>query len=444
MTTAEENGCHDDDHFGVAVVGGGIVGLALVTGLLHRGVRVKLYEKTSAFRPIGAGIGFTPNTQQALQLLNPGAFAAQQKVTTANGDPKNPNDWLLYLDGYSSDVEELIFKLHAGYRGFEGCVRADFLDEMLKLIPPEIIQFNKSIVDIVDPGDGAKVQMHFKDGSTAQADVVVGCDGIKSRVRKLILGESHPAAEPSYNHQYALRDVVPMDQAIEILGDFKARNRHMHLGPGGHVVTVPIAHGKMINVVALIEDPSDWPDPTQLTRKGGGQKAIEAYKDFGAPVRNLIKAMIERNPTPDLWGIFDSVDNPTPTFAKGRVCIAGDAAHATSPHHGAGAGMGIEDDLVLATLLANVALFSKLKRAAAVRAALNAYSHVRKERSQWVAESSRVIGQVLEWRYPETMRDWEKCQAELTWRSHRIWHWDQQAMLQEAQSAFQKLLGSVE
>jgi salicylate hydroxylase len=254
------------------------------------------------------------------------------------------------------------------------------------------------------------------------------------------LGENHPAAEPSYSHEYALRDVVPMDKAIEVLGDFKARNRHMHLGPGAHVVTVPIAHGKMINVVALIEDQSDWPDPTQLTMKGDGQEALEAYKDFGAPVRNLIKAMIERSPKPDKWGIFDSVDNPTPTFVKGRICIAGDAAHASSPHHGAGAGMGIEDDLVLSTLLANVASSTTSNRAAAVRAALNAYSHVRKERSQWVAESSRVIGQVLEWRYPETMRDWEKCQAELTWRSHRIWHWDQQAMLREAQAEFEKLL----
>jgi salicylate hydroxylase len=170
MNGTEKNGDHHNEPFEVAVIGGGIVGLALVTGLLHRGVSVKLYEKTSAFRPIGAGIGFTPNTQQALQLLNPGAFEAQQKVTTANGDPKNPNDWLLYLDGYHSDEEELIFKLHAGYRGFEGCVRADFLNEMLKLIPSEVIEFNKSIENIVDLGDDKKIQLHFKDGSTAQAD----------------------------------------------------------------------------------------------------------------------------------------------------------------------------------------------------------------------------------------------------------------------------------
>lgn len=444
----------------IAIVGGGIVGLALVTGLLHRGIRVKLYEKSSAFRPIGAGIGFTPNSLQALELLHPKALEAQQKVATANGDLNDPNDWLRYLDGYhhnsEDDEEVLIFKLYAGYRGFEGCVRADFLNELLKLIPSEVIEFGKCIDQIVDQGDDKKVLLQFKDGSTAEADagtvpfpfvhartdlflLVIGCDGIKSRVRKLILGEDHPAAEPSYNHQYALRGVIPMDKAIEALGEYKARNRHMHLGPGSYVATVPIALGKMINLVAFIQDPDDWPNTTQLTAPADREQVIQAFKHFGRPVRNLIQTVVERAPRLDKWGIFDSVDRPTPTFVKGRICIAGDAAHASSPHHGAGAGMGIEDNLVLATLLAEVAS-STANRAAAIRAAFTAYSNARKERTQWVAESSRVIGELLEWRYPPTLRDWDKCQAELTWRSHRIWHFDQRAMLRNAQADYERLL----
>lgn len=158
----------------VAVVGGGIVGLAVTTGLLHRNVRVKLYEKTSAFRPIGAGIGFTPNTKEALKLLHPGAYKAEQRVATANGDPNNPNDWLRYLDGYhhtsDEDEERLLFQLHTGYRGFEGCVRAHFMDELLKLIPDGIVEFGKGIEDIVDREDGGKVLLRFKDGTSAEAD----------------------------------------------------------------------------------------------------------------------------------------------------------------------------------------------------------------------------------------------------------------------------------
>ncbi len=161
----------------IAIVGGGIVGLALVVGLLHRGVRVKLYEKSSAFRPIGAGIGFTPNCLRALELLHPKALEAQRKVTTANGDPKDPNDWLRYLDGYhhnsedpNDTEEELLFKLYTGFRGFEGCVRADFLSELLKLIPSGVIEFSKCVDQIVDQGDDKKVLLQFKDGITAEAD----------------------------------------------------------------------------------------------------------------------------------------------------------------------------------------------------------------------------------------------------------------------------------
>lgn len=165
----------------IAVVGGGIIGIALTAGLVHRGVEVKLYERASAFRPIGGGIGFTPNSLEALRLLHPGAFEGQQRVATVNGDPDDPNDWLRYLDGYHhhendcSDGkdkidEPLLFELYTGYRGFEGCVRADLLNEWLKLIPPDVIQFGKSIQSIGDQGDDDKLRLHFGDGTFAEAD----------------------------------------------------------------------------------------------------------------------------------------------------------------------------------------------------------------------------------------------------------------------------------
>lgn len=165
-----------DSPFEVAVIGGGVVGLALITGLLHRGVNVKLYERQSSFKPIGAGIGFSPNALRALYKLNPKALEAQQKVTTVNGDPKNPNDWLVYLDGYNdnqnpSQEEEVIFKLYTGVRGFEGCVRAAFMNELLELIPAGVIEYGKSVDRIEDRSENNdRVRIHFQDGSTAEAD----------------------------------------------------------------------------------------------------------------------------------------------------------------------------------------------------------------------------------------------------------------------------------
>lgn len=238
-----------------------------------------------------------------------------------------------------------------------------------------------------------------------------------------------------------------MDKAIEALGEFKARNRHMHLGADSHVVTVPIGLGKLLNIVAFIKDPNEWPDATQLTAPADPAEVLAAFANFGKPIRSLMTTLVEGSEGRlDRWGIFDSVDNPPPTFARGRVCIAGDAAHATSPHHGAGAGMGVEDALVLSTLLADAAALPAAAedgtalRAAAVRAAFEAYGEVRGDRTRFVAESSRVIGQVFEWRYPATMKDWEKCRDELTWRSHRIWNFDQKDMLRRAREERDRLL----
>ncbi|KAF3771154.1 hypothetical protein M406DRAFT_35453 [Cryphonectria parasitica EP155] len=432
----------------VAIVGGGIIGLALAAGLVYRNVRVKVYEKTSSFRPIGAGIGFT----EALALLHPGALEAERKVATANGDPNDPNDWLKYVDAYNhegdeSDEEPLRFQLYTGYRGFEGCVRAHFLEELLKLIPKDVIVFSKNIDTVVDQGDNKKTILRFKDGTTAEADVVVGCDGIKSRIRKLMLG-NHPAAEPSYNHQYAVRCALPMDMAAAALGEYKAHNRHMHMGQNSYIGSVPIGLGKMINVVAFVLDPGEWPDKDSLTAPADADTIIKAFQHHRAPISRLIQKVVEYTGDTGLvkWGIFDSVDNPSPTFSKGRVAIAGDAAHAMSPHHGAGAGTGIEDCLVLADLLADVnkgvGVDAGLRagRGAAIRAALQAYTNIRIERAHFICSSSRVVGQLLEWRYPPTMTDWDKCLAELRWRSHKIWHYDEGQMVKDAQAEYKKLL----
>jgi salicylate hydroxylase len=71
--------------------------------------------------------------------------------------------------------------------------------------------------------------MTFSDGSTAHADALIGCDGIGSHVRKFIVGDKHPSARPQYSHKYAYRGLIPMDKAIEAVGEERARNACMHV-----------------------------------------------------------------------------------------------------------------------------------------------------------------------------------------------------------------------
>lgn len=71
---------------------------------------------------------------------------------------------------------------------------------------------------------GVIVLMKFEDGSVAEADAIIGCDGVKSRTRALLVGENHPAATASYTHKYAYRGDVPMSQATLVLGEERAMN----------------------------------------------------------------------------------------------------------------------------------------------------------------------------------------------------------------------------
>lgn len=109
----------DDDNLNVAIIGGGIVGLALAVGLLQRNIKFTIYERAQSFREIGAGIGFTPNAERAMVALNPSVHAAFRKVAAQNDE-----DYFYYLDGYSFEEdnpehEKTMLKLYLGERGFE-------------------------------------------------------------------------------------------------------------------------------------------------------------------------------------------------------------------------------------------------------------------------------------------------------------------------------------
>lgn len=157
----------------IAIVGGGIAGLTLAIGLLRRGLHVKIYERGRSFREIGAGIGFTQNAEWAMKVLDPEIHQAFKRVTVQNG-----TDWFMWMDGEHYDEaaedvhkrEKLIHKLHLGERGFEGCHRADFLDQLIRLLPADCVGFGRNLADIADDPVNDRVRLNFTDGSFAEAN----------------------------------------------------------------------------------------------------------------------------------------------------------------------------------------------------------------------------------------------------------------------------------
>ena len=115
--------------------------------------------------------------------------------------------------------------------GSQSVHRAHFLGELVKGVPAECAHFNKRVQSI-EEREGGGVVLHFKDGTTALADAVIGADGIHSVTREFILGERDMSARSVFAGSVAFRGLVPMDKAVERLGAEHAQNSTILCGPG--------------------------------------------------------------------------------------------------------------------------------------------------------------------------------------------------------------------
>ncbi|KAM0482036.1 hypothetical protein ACHAPX_003370 [Trichoderma viride] len=397
--------------FDIAIVGGGIAGLTLAIALNSRSIPFTIYEQASSFAEIGAGVSFSPNAVQAMKVCHEGIYEAFEKVCTRNISPSKQKVWFDYVDAYSDVTSngtlDTAFTV-SNSLGQNGVHRAQFLDEAVKLIPKHLARFGKRLQNITEDRDGRLV-MRFDDGTVAEADAIIGCDGIKSRVRQAIVGADHPSAKPVYTRKYAYRGLIPMEDACAAVGEERAQNACMYMGHDKHVLTFPVNHGKTLNLVAFRTTSEDWPDTQRLTRPGQREELLHDFEDYGPAAIKLLKLV---NPKLDVWAIFD-LGRPVPTFYKGRICISGDAAHATSPHHGAGAGFCIEDSAMLAELLAD----EQVKTQHDLEVVFATYDAERRSRAQWLVESSRWVGDCYELRAEGVGNDFTKIEDQINERN---------------------------
>ncbi|KAB5585119.1 hypothetical protein GE09DRAFT_15466 [Coniochaeta sp. 2T2.1] len=421
----------------IAIIGGGITGLALALGLQSRGIKgYKIYERAPGFHEIGAGVGFSPNAERAMELLNPDLHAAYRRVANPNGE-----DYFQWVDGYATG--ELIYKLYLGEGMFQGCRRSDFIDELAKLVPVENVVFGKQAERVSEDAEG-RPNVIFKDGECVSADIVIGCDGIHSRVRQLLLGKDNPASYPGYSHKYCFRaliDTCKVREAIggdEKRGEYLTSTRFMYNGLGGHVITYPVAMGTLVNVLAVVSDPGEWKtDDGRHTARTTKKEAVEFFEGWQAPI---VKGIVDLLPEElDKWAIFDMMDHPAPRYNDGCVCVAGDAAHAAGPHLGAGAGFGIEDALALATALeqldktARSTDLTEARRVELCSNALSVYNKVRYERTQWLVRATRKACALFHEPLASHLRSESNARfgREISQLFHKIWDLDIGQMVEE-------------
>jgi salicylate hydroxylase len=181
----------------------------------------------------------------------------------------------------------------------------------------------------------------------------------------------------------------------------------MQMGTGRHVLTFPVNHGETLNLVAFATTPNDWPDYSKSTLPAKREEAIRDFQGFGPNVMKLLNLV---KPDLDIWGIFDLGGNPLKAFNKGKICVVGDAAHATSPHHGSGAGFCIEDAAVLATILADPAVTGAK---GTIEAAFETFNAERRTRTQWLVQHSRRQGDLYEWNIKDVGTDFDLIEQEI-------------------------------
>ncbi|KAF1848182.1 salicylate 1-hydroxylase-like protein [Cucurbitaria berberidis CBS 394.84] len=436
----------------LAIIGGGIAGLTLTIALLKHApsIPITLYESASAFGEIGAGVGFEPVMVRTMGLIDPRIAAAFEKCSRGN-TVTDPPKWftvrvgdqrkivgdekdgvVLEKSGENKKVRlgEEIFTIpaHRGPRG--GIHRAHFLDELVKLVPDGIAQFRKKLAHVTEAEDGSgDAVLHFADGSTAQHSAVLGCDGIKSRTRSLVLGNSDSTAAV-FSGKYVYRGLIPMTKAIEIMGEDQPKTPQMYVGYHGHVLTFPIANGTILNVVAFSSRPT-WTDPNWVVQTSR-EDMLEDYKHWSPMVRSIMVNLQSF----DIWALFNHLPAPIYYRSSPLICLVGDAAHATTPHQGAGAGMCIEDVYILSELL------SQCKSKTDLEEAFRAYDAVRRPRSQKLVKTSREAGMLWEFEGEGVGDDLEALERNATTRMAWLWDHDISTDLQKARAIIEEKISS--
>lgn len=408
-TTSAANG-HSAE-FCIAIIGGGFTGLSLAIGLQRYGVQFIIYEASDTFSELGAGITFAPNGVRAMYKIDPAIQQEFLRLATRNGLGSQRDVFLDCRDGRTENAQ-LLWPIEGNaYRSIH---RAAFLSILVKMLPRDSIRFNKRLENITQT-DGA-VRLSFSDGTKSTAAAVIGCDGVRSSVRRFVY-----AQEPKYSGIYSYRGLAKMDRAIQTIGETLAMTGQIYAGDGAHVITYPIEQGTVLNIVGCKYDVrGEWPN--QKWQIPSSQENLKGdFSHFGAAARRVL-SLVE---TYDHWAGFD-LPTPLPPFWRGRIALAGDAAHCTTPHIGAGVSMALEDAFVLARLMSGV------NNSQDIEVAFKAFDSCRRPRTEKLIVESRAAASIYQFRSTGDRDPARELRNRFDW----IWNIDLDEHLRMAQKVF--------
>lgn len=314
----------------IAIVGGGIGGLATAAFLRRRGLPATVYEQAARLTEVGAGLVVAPNAARLLRRLGVLRELGERAVRLDTGW-----EFRRWQDGTVLSAENLTTACERLYGEHTYTVhRADLLRVIQSRVPARDVRLGAKCVGL-DDGGGA-VRLRFADGQSVEADVVIGADGIHSTVRSALFGVS-PAA---YSGVCAFRALVPAGEAPEFA---RRPAQTLWIGPGHHLVHYPVSAGEQVNLVAFAPAGDYTVESWTATATAG-----EFLAEFAGWDRRLT-GLIRAGGTPGRWALLDRA--PLPRWSEGGITLLGDAAHPMFPFFAQGAAQAIEDAAVLARCL---------------------------------------------------------------------------------------------
>lgn len=348
----------------IAIVGGGIGGLTLAIALKDLDdVQVDIYEAAAELREVGAAVALSANATRFYE----GRFGLRPELSKVAFEVQA----LIYRDGRDGRV---IKEFREDYRAkyghpYLGIHRADLQQILSRAVGLDNITLNKRMASIDD--SGSEAVLHFTDGTTAAADLVIGADGARSATRKLMLGYD----DALYSGTSAFRGIVE-PEAMPAMPDLDAIQFWM--GPAQHCLHYPIGSGAH-NFFLVERAPSPWPHKAWIAPTNDEEK-LARWHDWHPAIVEMVSAVS----CTERWALFHRPE--LARWSKGRITLIGDAAHALVPHHGQGANQSIEDAIVLA---------DQLKAATDWDAARVEYERLRRGRTRKVQVASITNADVL-------------------------------------------------
>lgn len=315
----------------IAVVGAGLGGAAAAALLQQAGFQVDVYEQAPEFSRLGAGIHIGPNVMRIFRRLG-----MEERVSELGSHP----DYWFSRDGDSGDYLSRIalgdHALKAYGAPYVTIHRGDLHALQIDAIRPENLHFGKHLESVDD--DGSKVTLCFADGSRQEADIVVGADGINSRIREALLGPEKPNYSGWVGHRALIRgeQLARYNLTFEDCVKWWKGDRHM-------MVYFTTTRRDEYYYVTGVPEPDLKTDAAFV--QSSREEMFAAFEGF----HPIVQALIESTDSVTKWPFNNR--SPLPLWSRGRMVLLGDACHPMKPHMAQGACMAIEDAAVLTRCL---------------------------------------------------------------------------------------------